>query len=232
MLATLLARRGALLNPRFRNPRHARACSLPCADAYTCLRPGIHVWLHFGTKDVDAGHGERRAASACPAMTKSSNTAYCLIPAALITSRLAAVSRATNSSICLGVIGMGFDAELLQALLHRRLGQHLDAGGMKLVDDVARRLCRHPHAEPDHAVGVFQAGLRRRRHVGQIGDAFGRRHQQRAHLAGAGSRAMRWRAGRNRNRSGRRECRRPPRRRRDRARGWSRCRRRGGISRR
>src|SRR4030081_1143343 len=37
----------------------------------------------------------------------------------------------------------GLDAELLQAVLHGGIGQHLDAGGMEFIDDVARRLRRH-----------------------------------------------------------------------------------------
>src|SRR5947208_3507174 len=59
---------------------------------------------------------------------------------------------------------------------------HIRARGMKPLHDVARRLGRYEHAEPDGAVGILQADLGRRRHVRQVGDALVGGDHQRLHL--------------------------------------------------
>src|SRR3954462_523867 len=59
-----------------------------------------------------------------------------------------------------------FEAEINKTLLHRRLGERLDRGGVEPVHRLLRRALRHPEAIPQRHVETWQASLVHGRNIG------------------------------------------------------------------
>src|SRR5689334_12587542 len=60
-----------------------------------------------------------------------------------------------------------FEAKINKTLLHRRIGERLDHGGVELVHSLLRRPLRHPEAIPQCHVETRQARLIYSRNIGR-----------------------------------------------------------------
>jgi hypothetical protein len=83
------------------------------------------------------------------------------MPAAFTRAMFSATSFATSASNACGAIGSGSMPDLRQPLVHARRSQHLLHRLVQPVDDLARGLRRHEHADPERVVGIGVAGLDR-----------------------------------------------------------------------
>src|SRR3569832_13857 len=70
-----------------------------------------------------------------------------------------------------------------QLVPHLGLLQRLAGLAVKLVDNLARRPCRHKKSEPRWILGVIEPGLLGGRHIGKRGGSFRAVHRKRSELA-------------------------------------------------